>query len=194
MAIWTHSYLIMAYSLLRQIFSEVRSALWWTIFILCSTVKRSIWHWSSIPCYFISLLTTQFCSQVKWTVIKVQHYMLLLFVFIQKSKKLPFNSRQFSVWCYVFSSLCRDFPGIFFQILNLSLFRHSTHKSKVKVKQSHYRPGQALSVPVGWGSQISRQSALVGGKVVSLTHRPPLPPRKYSWYSFLLEADSTPGP
>jgi hypothetical protein len=33
-----------------------------------------------------------------------------------------------------------------------------------------------------------------GGKVVSLTHRPPLPPRKYSWYSFLLEAESTPRP
>ena len=25
-------------------------------------------------------------------------------------------------------------------------------------------------------------------------HRPSLPPRKYSWYSFLLEAESTPGP
>ena len=33
-----------------------------------------------------------------------------------------------------------------------------------------------------------------GGKVASLTHRPPSPPRKYSWYSFLLEAESTPGP
>jgi hypothetical protein len=33
-----------------------------------------------------------------------------------------------------------------------------------------------------------------GGKVVSLTNRPPLPPRKYSWYSFVLEAESTPGP
>ena len=33
-----------------------------------------------------------------------------------------------------------------------------------------------------------------GGKVVSPTHQPPLPPRKYSWYSFLLEAESTPGP
>ena len=29
------------------------------------------------------------------------------------------------------------------------------------------------------------------GMVVSLTHRPPLPPRKYTWYSFLLEAEST---
>jgi hypothetical protein len=61
-----------------------------------------------------------------------------------------------------------------------------------QIKESLYRPKQAMKVPTGWGSQISSQSAY-GGKVVSHTFQPPLVPRKYSWYSFLLEAKSTPG-
>ena len=36
--------------------------------------------------------------------------------------------------------------------------------------------------------QISKQSVHEDGKVVIPMHRPPLPPRKYSWYSFPLEA------
>jgi len=64
----------------------------------------------------------------------------------------------------------------------------------VKVKQFLYRPRQALRIPEGLGSQISKQSAHESGKVVSPMHWLPLPPRKYSWYTFLLEAELTPGP
>jgi hypothetical protein len=68
------------------------------------------------------------------------------------------------------------------------------NNGKVKVKLSPYRPGQAPRIPGVCGSQISRQSAHEGGKVVIPMHQLSLPPRKYSWYSFLLEAELTPGP
>ena len=38
------------------------------------------------------------------------------------------------------------------------------------------------------------RTAQDGGKVVSLTHRPSLSPKKCTWYSFLLETEATPGP
>ena len=41
-----------------------------------------------------------------------------------------------------------------------------------------------LRAPGGW------DSAHEGGKVVSPKHRPPLLPRRYTWYSLLLEAES----
>ena len=53
---------------------------------------------------------------------------------------------------------------------------------------------QALRFSGGWNFQILRKSAHEGRKVVSPMHRSPLPPRKYPWYSFLLEAESIPGP
>jgi len=62
-----------------------------------------------------------------------------------------------------------------------------------KVKQSHYRPGQAQRVQRSQGPQISwqRHRTVVGCQPYAPAA---FTPRKYSWYSFLLEAESTPGP
>jgi len=64
--------------------------------------------------------------------------------------------------------------------------------------------GKGKSVPLkAWsGPEGSRKlrfpdfmtTAQDGGKVVSLRHQPHFTPRKCSWYSFLLEAESTSEP
>jgi hypothetical protein len=63
----------------------------------------------------------------------------------------------------------------FHEIPSLSV-EFSNHANKGKVKQSRNRPGVDQRVPGGLGSQISWHSARECGEVVSLTHRPPLPP------------------
>jgi hypothetical protein len=71
---------------------------------------------------------------------------------------------------------------------------HTRVKVKVKVKESRNRPGVAQSVPGGLGSQIS----MTFGTWRYWGRRPHAPaaftPRKYSWYSFSLGGESTPGP
>lgn len=66
------------------------------------------------------------------------------------------------------------------------------------LKRDKSYPITDLEKPIGLQEveipRISRQSAHKAGKVVSLTHRPPLPSKRYSLYSFRLKAESASGP
>jgi len=71
--------------------------------------------------------------------------------------------------------------------------RKSPASEQVKVNHSHYSPKAPKS------SRKLRYSdymtmAQDGGKIVSLYTPAAFTPRKYSWYSSLLEAESIPGP
>jgi len=61
---------------------------------------------------------------------------------------------------------------------------------KIKLKQSLYKPVgfQEVEAP---RFQDNQHMKVV--RLLSPTHRPPLPRRKYSCYSFLLAEESTPG-
>jgi hypothetical protein len=61
-----------------------------------------------------------------------------------------------------------------------TFYQYCRNLPQVKVKQSHYRPWQALKFPGVWDSQILRQSVHEEGKVVSPMHRPPSPPGNIS--------------
>jgi hypothetical protein len=62
---------------------------------------------------------------------------------------------------------------------------------RTKATDGHFAPRHTNTYCISPDIMTTAQD---GGKVVSLTHWLPLPPRKYTWYSFLLEAESTPGP
>jgi hypothetical protein len=78
------------------------------------------------------------------------------------------------------------------------------YANKTGVSETGKGKGKGKAVPLqAWsdpeGSRKLRfpdymTTAQDGSKDVSLTRRPPLPPGKCSWYSFLLEAGWTPGP
>ena len=89
-------------------------------------------------------------------------------------------------WLYqFFGPVCPSIADWSISNIRDTLHCHNKYSSQLPVKQSLYRPGQALRVPTVWVSQISTQSTTESTKVVSPTQRPIYSPRKYPWYSFL---------
>ena len=88
------------------------------------------------------------------------------------------NARKMYLWEIPkwIMTACYPVPDCL-QLLYLLASLYFTFWTKGKeVKQSHYWPGQTLRFPGVWSSQITWQLAHEGGKVVSPTHQPPLPP------------------
>jgi hypothetical protein len=77
------------------------------------------------------------------------------------------------------------------------LYLFELHIYKMLAGKLSY-PCTGLDRPIGLqevdAPRISWKLAHEGGKVVSPTHRPPLPPRRYLLYSFLLGTELTRGP
>jgi hypothetical protein len=63
-----------------------------------------------------------------------------------------------------------------------------------KVKLSPYRQWRPLGLREVEAPTFSDIRLIYGDKVVSPKRRPLFTPQEDSWYSFLLEAESTPGP
>jgi hypothetical protein len=83
-------------------------------------------------------------------------------------------------------------------ILNISFAKkeneHSSFENSVKVKLCLYRPWRPLGLREVQAPTFSDIRLTDGGKVVSPTLRPLFYHQEDSWYSLLLEAESTPGP
>ena len=151
----------------------------WIVNVVCCQVEVSAPGWSPDQRSPNECGVTE-CDQVTSQIRKGELGTLVLCNCDKGSYRL-LKKHVLIVWCLL------NCERLFYAI--------STHKRwSVKVKQSHYRPYmpwgfQEVEVP-----RFSRQSTHEGGKVFSPSYRPALSPRKYSWYSFLLEAESTPGP
>jgi hypothetical protein len=112
---------------------------------------------------------------------------------IKKRSSLPLN--DLPPTSLIFESPYLLLPFVFLPLLSLSL--HTPSPNIVQHK------GEAIPVTGRAGPQGCETSRLPhvlpnrltdDGEVVSLTRRPPFTLQEDSWYSFLLEAESTPGP
>jgi len=159
----------------------------WERECLCSEMDVSCWLYRYTHQYISHFCCVMNC-RLMWDVLSSSKWELLELCLVPNP--------EIHVKVCVRNSVFTSSMWITFSLMTsvINNLKNSQAHSAVKVKQSHYMPGQALKVPGRWGFQISRHSTHECGRVVSHTHWLPLPSRKYSWCSFLLETESPPGP
>jgi hypothetical protein len=140
------------------------------VFGVVSCLLHEIWIWVLLISLALSLSFPFFLS------VSVSMYFYVLLI-----KRL-----LLTVWTLKIN--------LHFYTANIQFVPGRLNTVKVKVKRSHYSPGQALSFTGVWGSQISGTSAYEFRYFVKPTLWTSLSPKKYSRYSFLLVAKSTSGP
>jgi len=118
---------------------------------------------------FVIIIWAAYCSNIKWNFDWTSNR------FCGPRTVLRFSSGPSSLYADVSFRFKQAIGNTFHLIWLLSGF----HKIKRNPCSGLV---QAYRVVVGWGYQISRPSTHEGGKV-SHALRPPLSPRKYSWYS-----------
>jgi len=126
-------------------------------------------------------------------------YSLLLWVLVQDSKELTASILKFILLLSFRTNICTTQCHVTGD-RRIGLLSPSEAQWLLYVPSSNVLINkrtiqlQAWTGPEGYRGLSLPFSRHKDGKVVSPTHRPPLPFRKYSWDSFLLEVESTPRP
>jgi len=127
---------------------------------------------------------------VAYSLLRLQH----VSIFLRSStgclyKTSAQNHRRLTQTQFLIRNITYSFTGHYIYLYHFHITFQDTGgyvEVKVTVKQSHYRPGHALCFPGSWGCHISYEAVTVDSPM----YGPHLLPRKYSWYSFLLESES----
>jgi hypothetical protein len=161
-----------------------------------STFIKNAWSYITTPTYTFTIYVTIFVYSVLSNTQAAYRFLrhtltdkgLVHKVWLSNSKIVNFVSILLPI------NVRFNFIYVVFSYVDSNLLRKEVMTSE-KVKKSRYRPKVTQRFPRNQSPQITWQRHRMVIRLSALrTGRLYPPPPKCSWYSFLLEAESTPGP